>query len=442
MKRRAFLQNAATLGAGLTVLPTGTLFGQNTPNNRLNIALIGAYGRARAHYETLRKENVVAVCDIDEEKIAIALKEFPGAKPYVDWRKCIEQPDIDAVVCCTTDHTHALVAQWALNRDLHLYCEKPIGNTVEEARLLRETYLQKKHKLATQAGTQRHAYPNFDRVRELIQAGAIGELQSAFGWGDRQLRRDGYLPAAGKPPAHIHWDLWLGPAQEHPYNPGYLSGRPGAGCLEWNMYWDFGTGQVGDMGNHVMDLIWKAVDAGHPTAISAHGEAFNPEVTPVELTATFDHPANDWRGPIRIGWFQGGHMPKSPRPYVDLNAIGHGVMFKGSKGFLVADFRTRMVIPFGDDADMSYYNSPSTDEVTPPAGHFQEEWVNACKTDLQTSCNFDYNGIMTEQMALALVAYRAGERLEYDGRTGRITNHEAANQYLKREYRDGWVLNG
>ena len=442
MQRRDFLQRAATLGAGLTLLPTGTLFGQHTPLHRLNVALIGVGGRGRAHWDTLANENVVALCDVDETHLATALERFPGAKTYVDWRKCLEQKDIEAVVCCTTDHTHALVAMWALNRDLHIFCEKPIANTVEEVRLIRQTYLQKRHRLATQAGTQRHAFPNFDRVRELIRAGAIGELSAAYAWGNRQLRRDGYLPAAGAPPSHLHFDLWLGPAALRPYNPGYFDGNSGSNCLSWNMFWDFGTGQVGDMGNHTMDLVWNAIDATQPSAVSATGEAFNPEVTPVELTAHFEHPANAWRKAIRVSWFQGGHMPPSPREFIDLKRIGHGVMFKGSKGFLVADFKTRLLVPFGDDADLSYYQSPSPAEVTPPRGHFQREWIEACKGDLQTSCNFDYNGLLTEQMALGLAAYRAGRRLEYDGATGRFAGAPDADVFLRRSYREGWVLNG
>jgi len=206
------------------------------------------------------------------------------------------------------------------------------------------------------------------------------------------------------------------------------------------MYWDFGTGQVGDMGAHTMDLAWNAIDATHPTSIEATGEAFNPEVTPVELTAHFDHPANDWRPAIRVSWYQGGHMPTSPRPYIDLNKIGHGVMFKGSKGVLVADFANRMLIPVGDDSDMTYYQGRKPEQVTPKMGSFQEEWISACKGNLKTSCNFDYNGLMTEQMALGLAAYRAGKKLDYDGKTGRFLNDPAANAYLRREYRAGWAI--
>ena len=354
MHRREFLKSAVATGTGLIILPSGVLSGANAPSNKLNVAFIGVHGRGKAHYGALLDENVVALCDINDKNLAKAATKFPGAKHYNDWRKCLEQKDIDAVVCCTLDHTHAFVANWALNRGLHVYCEKPLANSVEEARVVRANYLKNKHKLATQVGTQRHSKPNFNRVRELIKDGAIGELDSVHVWGNRQLRKDGYPSAAGDPPKHIHYDLWIGPSPFHPYNPEYFAGSTGMNCLQWNMYWDFGSGQVGDMGSHIMDLAWNAIDAGLPTSAEAEGEEYNPEVTPVEFKATFEHPANDWRPAIKVTWYQGGAMPRTPRGYIDLNKIGHGVMFKGEKGFIIADFDSRVIVPFGKKTDQTW----------------------------------------------------------------------------------------
>ena len=422
------------------ILPSGFLSGNNAPSNKLNVALIGAAGRGKAHYSGLKSENVIAICDVDENHLADAAKEFPKADRYVDWRKCLDRKDLDAVVCCTTDHTHAFIAMWAMNRGLHIFLEKPMGISVEEVRLVRETYLKNKDKIATQHGTQRHAIPNFNRVKELIRDGAIGELSAVYTWGNRQLRRPGYPPGEGQPPSTLHYDLWLGPSPYHPYSPSYFGDPPN--CLNWNMYWDFGTGQVGDMGSHTMDLAWNAIDAGIPTSISASGEDFNEDVTPVELTARFKHPANDWRKAIDVLWYQGGHMPQSPRDYVDLNKIGHGAMFKGDKGYLISSFENRIILPFGNEADMTYYNSPDKEEIIPDLGDFQKEWIDACKGDLKTSCDFEYSGNLMEQMLLGLVAYKTGDTIEYDGETGRITNNEDANVHLKRDYRPGWTLNG
>lgn len=433
--RRQMLQSTLAAGTGLTILPSGVFGGPNSPNNKLNIAIVGSWGRARAHFNAIKGENVVALCDVNEKNLAQAAKTFTGAKHYSDWRKCLEQKDIDAVVCSTTDHTHAFIANWAVNRDMHVYCEKPLANTVEEARVVRANWLSKKDRLATQVGTQRHAHSNFDRVREMILDGAVGTLQHVHVWGNRELRRPGYLPAAGDPPSHLNYDLWIGPSAMHPFNPGYFGG-----CLSWNMYWDFGSGQIGDMGSHTMDLAWHAVDAGLPTSATGHGEKFNPDVTPVDLTATFEHPANDWRPAIKLTWYQGANKPSRVGD-VDVARIGHGALFEGDKGKMTADFGSNKLIPL-TGGDLSHYTPRAADERIPDLGGFQQEWINAAKGDLKTTCDFDYSGTAIEQMLLGLVAYRVGKKIEYDPKAGRVTNSAEGNALLGKEYRKGWVLDG
>ncbi|NLH99250.1 MAG: Gfo/Idh/MocA family oxidoreductase [Chthonomonadales bacterium] len=442
MNRRQFL-GATAASAALAVVPGIARARKQSTNDKLNIGLIGVWGRGLAFYDTLDHENVVALCDVNEARFADALKRFPNARTYIDWRKCLDHKGLDAVIICTPDHHHAFIANWALNRDLHVYCEKPLAISVEEARIVRANWLKKRGKLATQVGMQRHAYPNFNRVRELIRNGAIGELQSACAWGDRQIRRPGYPPAEGEPPAGLHWDLWLGPSPEHPYSPSYFAGGPGMNCLSWNMYWDFGAGQIGDMGSHTMDLLWNAVDAHLPTSAEARGEPFNPDVTPVTCESHFEHPANAWRGPIRVSWYQGGAMPESPSKWVDLRRIDHGAMFEGTRGYVIADFTARMLIPMGDKADMTYYKPPKPEETLPNLGDFVGQWIRACKDPtIKTACDFDYSGEMIEQLLLGLVAYRVGKKITYDPVTGRVTDVPEANRWLARTYRSGWTLNG
>jgi len=442
MKRRKFLSTFAATSATIMIAPKLKLLGADAPSNKLNIAMIGTWGRAEAHFGVVRSENVVALCDINEDHLAFGAKQFPTAQRYVDWRKCLEQKDIDAVIACTADHTHAFIANWAMNRGKHVYCEKPLGNSVEEARVVRATYLKNKNKLATQVGTQRHEHENFERVREMVLDGAIGTLESACAWGNRQIPRPGYLPAQGEPPSNFHWDLWLGPSPEHPFNPGYIAGGSGMNCLSWNMYWDFGSGQVGDMGSHTMDLAWNAIDAGLPTSAQAKGDPFNPEVTPVKLETHFDIPANNWRGPIQVSWYQGGALPEAPHAGIDLDKIGHGVVFEGSSGSLVADFNSRMLLPHGNENDLTYYKPRSKAEQFPPMGNFQQEWIKACKGNLKTSCNFGYATDMIEMMLLGLVAYRVGKKINYDATAGRVTDCGEANDLLRHTYRQGWTLDG
>ena len=441
LNRREFLTTAAVAGAGTLILPR---FAQaQKANNKLNVALIGVWGRGEAHYDTLKGQNVVALCDVRESRFANALKTFPNATTYVDWRKCLDHKGLDAVVICTADHHHAFISNWALNRNLHVYCEKPLAISVEEARVVRANWMGKKTKLATQVGMQRHAIENFNRVRELILDGAIGELTDAYAWGNRQIRRAGYYPAEGEPPADFHFDQWIGPSPVHPYSPKYFEGGSGANCLSWNMFWDFGAGQIGDMGSHTMDLLWNAVDATLPTSAEAKGDPFNPDVTPVACESHFEHPKNDWRGPLRTSWYQGGVMPPSPQGYVDLKEIDHGAMFKGSKGHIIASFDSRIVLPFGGRADMTYYKPRTPDKLLPPIGNFMGQWIDACKDpSKKTACDFEYSGNMIEQMLLGLVAYRVGKKLEYDPVAGKVTNAPEANEFLSKKYREGWTLNG
>lgn len=444
--RRDFMQKSALAGAGLLLMPSGSLFGANSANNRLNIALIGAWGRASQHYSALKNENIAVICDVNTDNLAKAQKEFPNATPYEDWRKALDHPGLDAVLCCTTDHTHAFVANWAMNRDLHVYVEKPVAITAHEARVLRETYLTKKGKLATQVGTQRHAFPNFSRVREMIRDGVIGNLKEVQTWGIHARRFNGYYPAAGPAPANLNWDLWLGPSPEHPYNPKYfeLGDRAGLGCQSWNKFWDFSMGYAGDWGSHTFDLAWNAIDAQLPSSVSAKStETPHSDVTPENVQLSFIMPANEWRDKIRVSWIQNKEAVKAPREWMDLTKLAHGALFKGDQGYIIADFKSRTVIPFGKNADMSYYKPRSREEVAPDLGNFQHEWINACKNGKPegTSCNFEYGASMIETLCTGLASFRSGESFDYDAATG-VASNAAANQFLTKPYRKGWTLNG
>jgi len=412
----------------------------SSANEKLNIAVIGTGGRGRANMNSVKSENIVALCDVNEEELAKAAQEFPDAKTYVDWRECLEQKDLDAVVCSTIDHTHAIVCVWAMNRGLHVFCEKPLGNSVYEARVVREKYLENRDKLATQMCVQRHVFPNMARVSELIHDGAIGVPSEVSLWCNRQPEIANYLPDQGSPPPQIHWDLWLGPSAVHPYNETYVAAREkGSRCLTWNIYWDFGSGQLGDMGSHTMDIAWWALDLGRPISVKCEGAEYHPDSVPNWVAAEWEHPANEWRPEILVRWYDGGKMPDMPSAVFNGEAMGNGALFKGDAGFLVCDFNSRYLMLNGN---MTQYAPRTAETLIPPSPGHAEEWIEACKTGKPTRTDFDYSGTLVEQNLLALVAYRVGKKLDYDPLTGTCPGCPEADQYIRRPYRDGWVLDG
>jgi len=432
--RRTFLKASAGTGAGVLFLPSGIVKGAVSPNDKLNVAVVGCGGRGGANLNGVKSENIVALCDVNANNLAKAAKRFPNAKTYVDWRKCLEQKDIEAVVCSTTDHTHAFVNTWALNRGKHVYCEKPLANSVEEARTVREAYLKHKGKVATQMGTQIHASDNFRRVVELVRQGAIGALKDIRVWCSRMPKGGDYLPEVKPIPPNINWDLWVGPAPFHDYNPGYVGG-----CLKWNRYWDFGSGQIGDMGSHMMDLAFWAGDLRFPTSCEAEGTPLSDATCPQWLKAKWAHPKNDWRPAVDVYWYDGGKKPGMPTKVFDRDALFKGVLFTGDKGWLLADYGFRILMLKGD---MTHYDSPEAEQLIPKSIGHHQEWIRGCKTGEPTLCNFDYSGALIENNLLSLVAYRVGKKLEWDAANLKATNCPEADQYVRKTYREGWVLDG
>ena len=450
--RRAFLKRSAVAGAGVMILRSGILGAAESPNNKLNIAVVGVAGRGGANLGSVRGENIVALCDVNSKNLANAAKQFPNAKTYSDWRKCLDQKDIDAVVCSTTDHTHAFVNVWALNRGKHVYCEKPLANSVEEARMVREKYLKNKGKLATQMGTQILESDNYRRMVELVRGGAIGKIKDAHVWCSRTPAGGDYLSPAGTPPDHIDWDKWLGPSPEHPYNPGYLGG-----CLAWNRFWDFGSGQIGDMGSHMMDMACWALDLKLGTTVQTEGSPLSDATCPTWFRATWDHPANDWRPAIKVHWHDGGKKPGMPMEIIDRNAAFKAALYRGDQGWLMCDYGWRILRPSGD---LTYYKPPTKENLIPPSPGHHKEWLIGCKEGKPTLCNFDYAGMLVENNMLALVSYRLGQvekrktkdgkeeevtigrKLEWDAKNLKATNCPEADKYIRKTYRKGWVLDG
>jgi len=429
--RRQFLKNSSLAAASFWAAGSAAAAEGRSPNEKLNIGIIGVNHRGGANMNSVSSENIVALCDIDENYLAAAAGKHPQAKTYVDWRKMLDQKDLDAVVVSTADQVHALASNWAMKRGLSVYCEKPLAHSVHEARTVRETYVANKDRLATQMGTQIHAGNNYRRVVELIQSKAIGEVREAHAWCGRHGPGGG-LPEGEDPlPEHLHWDLWLGPAPWRPYNKSYLPGN-----LTWNRWWDFGNGTLGDMGSHVIDLPFWALKLRQPTTVEAHGdpEVASPYTNPKWLTITWEHPATDERPAVKLTWYDGIQRPESPEGF-DLSKWGLGVLFKGERGMLLADYGRHVLLPEDKFKDFQ----PPEPSIPTSLGH-HKEWIHACKTGAPTLCNFDYSGMLIEHNLLGNVAYRSGKKLLWDPKNLKASNCPEADQYICREYRDGWTL--
>ncbi|MFP6633802.1 MAG: Gfo/Idh/MocA family oxidoreductase, partial [Planctomycetota bacterium] len=272
--RRSFLKSgslaaSSTLCGGFNILPGG-----ESPNEKLNIGIIGAGGKGAADLAGVSSENIAALCDVDNSRAAASLNRYPKAARYTDYRKMLEkEKGLDAVTVSTPDHHHAPAALMAMALGKHVYCQKPLTHSVSEARLMRAA--AKKYKVATQMGNQGHSEHGSRRMVELIRAGTLGAVKEVHVWSDRPIWPQGVKrPAKSQPvPAGLDWDLWLGPAPARPYHSAYVP-------FKWRGWWDFGTGALGDMACHNWDIAYWALELGLPETIEATSSPLFKESAP------------------------------------------------------------------------------------------------------------------------------------------------------------------
>ncbi len=407
------------------IVSTSALAQTKSPNEKLNIGIIGVANRGGDNLNGVQNENIVALCDIDDTYLASAKSRFPKAETYNDFRIMLERKDLDAVVVSTPDHNHAPATALALHAGLHVYCEKPLAHTVYEARKIAE--LSKKMKRVTQMGTQIHAEPNYRRVVEVIQSGAIGKVSEVHTWSDKTWSGKELARMSMAIPENIHWDIWLGPAKNQRYNPEFLPAN-------WRGYWEFGNGTLGDMACHHMDLPFWALKLRHPSQISTDGPPVHPLITPKWLIVHYDFPETKDYSAIKLHWYNGG---KRPELFAQgkLPQWGDGNLFIGDKGMLLADYDRYVLLP---EADFKDYKAPEK-TIPDSIGHHQE-WIEACKSGGATTCNFDYSGALSEAVLLGCVAYRAVESLDWDAKRLMTKNSQLANSLLRTPYRKGWSL--
>ncbi|MHC4623290.1 MAG: Gfo/Idh/MocA family protein [Planctomycetota bacterium] len=449
MNRRDFLLSS-TAAAAFTIVPRRVLGGPRytPPSEKLNIAGVGVGGMGKSNLKNLADENIVAVCDVDEDYAGKVFDSYPQAKKYTDFRKMLEkQKEIDAVVVATPDHTHAVISMMAIKMGKHVYCQKPLTHSVYEARMLTEA--ARKYKVATQMGNQGHSGEGIRLVCEWIWDGAIGEVCEVHAWTNRPVWPQGIDRPKDVPPvpAALDWDLWLGPAPQRPYHPSYLP-------FNWRAWWDFGTGALGDMACHVLDPVFWALKLGYPKAVEAcHSydvremwkRADNTETYPRASIVRYEFPARGGMPPVRLKWYDGGMLPPRPEelePSRQIDKKGSGVIFVGDKGKLMCGTYgdSPRLIP---ESKMREYKRPAKTlaRIEGGVGGHEKNWVRACKGGEPACSNFDYAGFLTEAVLMGNLAIRhPGMRLNWDGENMRVTNLPEANEYVRREYREGWTL--
>ena len=438
MSRRDFVVSTAAAAAAFTIVPRHVLGGPGytPPSDKLNIAGIGVGGMGGNNVRDCESENIYALCDVDRKHAAETFKKYPKAKKYTDYRKMLEkEKNIDAVIVATPDHTHAVIAMMAMRMGKHAFVQKPLTNTIYEARMLAET--ARKHKVATQMGNQGHAGEGNRLICEWVADGAIGPVREVHCWTDRPGGR--WPQGVGRPegtprvPRTLNWDLWLGPALYRPYHPDYVP-------FQWRGWWDFGTGSLGDMGCHIMDTPVWALNLSHPTSVEAISTPVNSETAPISSVITLRFPARGDMPPVKMTWCDGGLMPPRPDELEEgrrMGDSGGGVLLVGDKGTIMCGTygRNPRLIP---ETKMEAYEKPP--KTIPRSPGIHEGWIEACKGGQPASSNFDVSGPLTEIVLLGNLALRTGRRLEWDGPNMKVINFPEANKYVHREYREGWSL--
>ncbi len=426
--RRRFLQSSLQLGLAAGMLPLLKPSRVLGANERLNIGVIGVGGRGAGDLAAVAGENIVALCDVDENRLNAAGGQHSAAKKYFDYRELLEQKDLDAVVVATPDFHHAPATVRALRRGLHVYCEKPLTHTVEEARLI--TKLAAEKKVATQMGTQNHEHPGYVRLVELIQSSAIGNVREVHVITDRPGRwwKQGLDRPTDKPPVptNLKWDLWLGPAAERDYHPAYVP-------FAWRGWWDFGCGAIGDMAIHLMDPAFWALELGGPVNVTSEGPALHQHSAPKWMVTKFQFGQRGKLSPVDVYWYEG---EAKARADIAKELPMNGSLFIGDKGRIaIAHDGQPKLLPEDQFAD---FKGPEPCLPKSPGHHAQ--WIAACKTGSRTGSNFGYSGPFTEIVLLGNVAFRVGTTIGFDPATGKIANAPKSEQFLAKPYRKGWEV--
>jgi hypothetical protein len=454
LNRRQFLgRTGVAAGTAMMAFPyVGRVLGAN---DRINVACIGVGGKGDSDSNDAGRlgGNIVAICDVDSNTLNKKAQSFSRAKKYSDYRKLLDEMgrEIDAVTVSTPDHNHGVAAIRAMKMGKHCFCQKPLTQNVSEARMMRE--LAKAKNLATQMGNQGSAEKGLRRSVEVIQAGVIGPLELHV-WSNRPVWRQAYdRPSGSDPvPAHLDWDSWLGPAAERPYKEGIYH------TFQWRGWYDFGTGALGDMACHTVNMPFRALKLGYPSVVECEMNSRSyPETFPKTSRIRFEFPERDGLPPLKFWWYDGNPRDELTPLRPDAERVkeiimtqgrlpGSGCLVIGEKGKLFSpdDYGARFYLCMqgeeeyrsGDNHDAAK-NIPVTIPRSP--GHMNE-WFAMMKDGIPAYSNFDIAAYLTEIILLGCIALRVGEghRMEWDGPNMRSKNLAAAAQFVKRQNRRGW----
>ena len=496
LSRRHFFFGPLLAGAvpiaGFGSVPSLRTLGYKSPNEKLNIASIGAGGKAYGDIHGCASENIVALCDVDDERAARAYKEFEKPPKYKDFRRMLDEQGsgIDAVIVTIPDFMHATAAMWCMERGKHVYVQKPLTRTVWEARQLMEA--ANKYRVATQMGNQGYSNEGTRQAAEMIWSGEIGKVTEVHAWTDRPIWPQGLtqIPAPEPVPATLDWDLWLGISEKRPFTSGgadYKSPIGGKFYLpaNWRGFFDFGCGALGDMACHILGAPNMALQLGSPVSVECvKKESPSDFMFPAKSILRYDFPARGTMPPVKLFWYDGlkespkipgvpdgellGDLPEirshesetpqprhKPHPYTgfigdvfnyekykamrassDLDVPPpDGSLFVGDKGMITTGTygeETRL-LPAEKMADYQF-PQPS---LTRSPGHYRD-WIRACKGGEPSCSNFNVAVPFVEWMLLGVIALRVDGKLEWDAAKGRFTNNNEANKFLKPSFRKGW----
>jgi len=454
LTRRAFLAATTTTAAATALAAPNdakVVPGKISPNEKLNIAAIGAGGKGLSDLMGCHRlgDNIVALCDPDWNRAGEAFYKLPEAKQFKDYREMLEKmPEIDACTISTPDHSHAPAAYLAMNLGKHIYVQKPLTHTIAEARLLTNTAKEKG--VITQMGNQGNSGNGVRELCEMMWDGAIGDVHTVYAWTNRPVWPQGLAEALpGQPvPDTMDWDLWIGSAPTRDYNEKYAP-------FNWRGWWDFGCGALGDMACHILDPAYRSLklyEAEYFTVELVNQEGNTEQCPPLLSTIKYSFPARAGMKPVDVYWYDGFrvdaagektyNLPPRPEgvPEDEKLADGNnGTLYLGSDGILTTGTyggESRLL----PAAKMADYKRPEPTIPRVEGEDHYKDWIDGIKGGPKPGSSFDYSGPFTEMVNFGNLTVRTGKKLHWDNINGKVTNDNDAAALISKEYRKGWEL--